>query len=282
MRSIEPTFDAAVPLRLSGISDRDISVLENTIARQSTELNLRLTEVLELYNAQNRQANEAQIAHEEIARLREVISALQGTIAQQKADTLTSQTKITDLESERALLRSQLNEAHRESKAFADQMRAMQTAFDTSKTNAASALEQIQYLNSELTTTAAERFRLVAAVQSEKRRLHQQISTLQDKIKKTGAVTETQEVQINHLEEVRGKLDKRIQVLEALLKSEREIAELKIKRLSDELQRHCSAHSAAPAVPSCMGGTPQSNIGTAESRDVHATTTKFLRASGPS
>jgi chromosome segregation ATPase len=187
MRSIEPAFESAVPLKTSGISDRDISVLENTIARQSAELNLRLTEVLELYNAQNRQANEAQIAHEEIARLREVISALQGTIAQQKADGLTSQTKITDLENERALLRSQLNEAHRESKALTNRMLAMQTAFDLSKTNAASALEQIQYLKSELATAAAERFRLVAAVQSEKRRLNQQTSALEDKIKNTGA-----------------------------------------------------------------------------------------------
>ena len=38
------------------------------------------------------------------------------------------------------------------------------------------------------------------------------------------------------LEAVRCKLDKRIQVLEALLKSEHEIAERKIKRLTDELK----------------------------------------------
>jgi chromosome segregation ATPase len=237
MRSIEPTFDIAIPLRPSDISDRDISVLENTIARQSAELNLRLTEVLELYNAQYRQADEAQAAHEEVARLRQAISALQGTIAQQKADALASQRKISDLESERVLLRSQLDEALGDSKVLADRMLAMQTAFDASKTNAASALEQIQYLNSELATAAAERFRLVATVHSEKKRLNQQTATLEGRIKKTGAVAATQVVQINHLEAVRGKLDKRIQILEALLKSEREIAELKIERLSDELQR---------------------------------------------
>jgi chromosome segregation ATPase len=135
-------------------------------------------------------------------------------------------------------LRSQLDEALRESKALADQMLAMQTAFDASKTNVTSALNQVQYLNSELATAAAERFRLVAAVHSEKRRLNQQTATLESRIKKTGAVAATQEVQINHLEVVRGKLDKRIQILEALLKSDREIAELKIKRLSNELQRH--------------------------------------------
>jgi chromosome segregation ATPase len=238
MRLIEPAFDTPVPLRPSDISDRDISALENTIARQSAELNLRLTEVLELYNAQTRQADEAQAAHEEIARLRQTISVLQGTIAQQKVDACASQAKISHLEGETALLRSQLDEALRESKALADQMLAMQTAFDASKTNVTSALNQVQYLNSELATAAAERFRLVAAVHSEKRRLNQQTATLESRIKKTGAVAATQEVQINHLEVVRGKLDKRIQILEALLKSDREIAELKIKRLSNELQRH--------------------------------------------
>jgi chromosome segregation ATPase len=120
----------------------------------------------------------------------------------------------------------------------------MQNAFDARETNVASALEQVQYLNSELATAAAERFRLVAAVHGEKRRLNQQTSTLEGKIKKTEAVAATQQMQINHLEATRGKLDKRIQVLEALLKSDREIAELKIKRLSDEIERYRSGQSA--------------------------------------
>jgi chromosome segregation ATPase len=251
MRSIEPAFDAVLP-RLPEISDRDISVLENTIARQSAELNLRLTEVLELYNAQNRQANEAQIAHEEIGCLRQTISALQGTVAQQRTDARAAQNKITDLEGERAVLRSRLDEALRESKALADRMLAIQIAFDARETNLASAREQVQYLNSELATAAAERFRLVAAVHGEKRRLNQQTSTLEGKLKKTEAMAATQQMQINHLEGICRKLDKRIQVLEALLKSEREIAELKIKRLSDEIERYRSGyyatdgHSPAP------------------------------------
>jgi chromosome segregation ATPase len=243
MRSIEPAFDAVLP-RLPEISEKDISVLENTIARQSAELNLRLTEVLELYNAQNRQANEAQIAHQEMGRLRQTISALQGTIALLRTDAGAAQNKITDLEDERAVLRSRLDEALRESKALADRVLALQNAFDARETNVASALEQVQYLNSELATAAAERFRLVAAVHGEKRRLNQQTSTLEGKIKQSAAVAATQQMQINHLEATRGKLDKRIQVLEALLKSDREIAELKIKRLSDEIERYRSGQSA--------------------------------------
>jgi len=254
MRTIEPAFDAVLP-RLSENSDRDISVLENTIARQSSELNLRLTEVLELYNVQNRQANETQIAHEEIGCLRQTISALQGTIAQQGTDARAAQSKISDLEGERAVLRSRLDEALGTSKVLADRMLAIQIAFDARETNVASALEQVHYLNSELATASAERFRLVAAVHGEKRRLNQQTSTLEGKIKKTEAVAATQQMQINHLEAIRGKLDRRVQVLEALLKSEREIAELKIKRLSDEIERYRSGysatdgHSPAPEAP---------------------------------
>ena len=46
---------------------------------------------------------------------------------------------------------------------------------------------------------------------------------------------------VKHLEAVRGRFDKRIQVLEALLESEREVAERKIARLTDELERYCSS-----------------------------------------
>lgn len=55
--------------------------------------------------------------------------------------------------------------------------------------------------------------------------------------KKTEAKTEIQETQIKHLEAVRAKLDRRVHVLEALLRSEHELADQRIKRLTDELQR---------------------------------------------
>ena len=116
-------------------------------------------------------------------------------------------------------------------------MAAAQAAFDAKEANVLSALEQIEYLNSELTTGAAQRFKLVAAVHSEKRRHNQQTSSLENKVKKTEAKTEIQETQIKHLEAVRAKLDRRVHVLEALLRSEHELADQRIKRLTNELQR---------------------------------------------
>ena len=108
MKFIEPTFDpagGAWPLP-SNTHQKDISGLENKIAKQSSELNLRLTEILELYNLQSRHANELDTAHEEISRLQRIVAALHGNLKQQKIDAATAQDKITDLENDKAVLRA--------------------------------------------------------------------------------------------------------------------------------------------------------------------------------
>ncbi len=64
----------------------NIAALEETIAKQSAELNLRCTQVADLYNVQQRQANELQVACEEIDRLSGTISTLLEKTAQQEAD----------------------------------------------------------------------------------------------------------------------------------------------------------------------------------------------------
>jgi hypothetical protein len=87
MKSVEPAFDPLGELwpALPDTSHSDIRTLENTIARQSSELNARLTEILELYNVQARQADELEAAHEETDRLRQKISALQATAISDQA-----------------------------------------------------------------------------------------------------------------------------------------------------------------------------------------------------
>jgi chromosome segregation ATPase len=238
MRSVEPAFDPlgefcpALPDNLYS----DVHSLENTIAKQSSELNARLTEILELYNVQARQADKLEAAREEIDHLKQKLSALQAAAMQQSSAVAAAREKISSFENNKVLLERQLREALEREKILEGRLQALQTAFDARATNVASALEQIGYLNSELGTAAAERFKLVAAVHSEKRRHNQQTSIWEDKSKRTLAKIETQEMQIKYLEAVRGKLDKRIEVLEALLKSEPEVAGRKIKRLSEELE----------------------------------------------
>lgn len=249
VKFIEPAFDAAGELwpHLSEAPSSNMCALEDTIANQSAELYQRLTEVLELYNAQQQRANELTIACAKIDRLGRTILALQEANAQHKIDATAAQNRITLLEDENAALRAQHDKALQDSRALADQLLAMETTFNARETNVASALEQVEFLNSELATAAAEKFKLVATVHGEKRRqrsvLAQQTSILEDKIKRTEAVATTQEMQIRHLEAVRTKLDKRIQVLETLLRSDHEIAELKIKRLTEELRRASPDHS---------------------------------------
>ena len=240
MKFIEPTFDpagGAWPLP-SNTHQKDISDLENKFAKQSSELNLRLTEVLELYNVQSRHANELDTAHEEISRLQRIISALHGNVRQQKIDAATAEDKVTGLENDKAVLQAQLNQALQDSKSLADRLHAVQIAFDARESNAASGLEQVDYLNSELAISTAERFKLVASMHGEKRRHNQKTSALEERIKNAESKVEKQEMQIKGLEAVRCKLDKRMRVLEALLKSEHEIAERKIKRLTDDLERN--------------------------------------------
>ena len=251
MKAIEPVFDRAGEFwaAASDAPQKDISALEDTIARQSAELNLRLTEVLELHTMQSRHAAELEAAQEEINRLKEAISELRAAASRQRMEAAAAQDEITCLENDKADLHAQLARAQEEVKALERRMAIV----DANEANAAAALRQISDLNSELVAVAADRFKLVASVHGEKRRHNQQASFWQDKIKSAETMADTREMQVKHLQEVRGRLDKRIQVLEALLESEREVAERKIARLTEELERHRSSPVDGRALPLISG-----------------------------
>jgi len=252
---IEPVFEAPEH-RWPTLSDNDIIALENTIARQSAELNLRLTEVIDLYNFQQQRENELQAAREEIDRLNQIVSQLRQTMTQYKIEVVAAQDKIALLENEKADLRQELDRAVQDSRRVAGQLLAMETAFKIREGNVAAALEQVELMSSELTTASAERFKLVAAVQAERKQhrnvLNERTSMLENRIGKAEAIAESRERRIKNLEEDRSRLTQRVELLEALLNSERETSESKIKRLTEEL-----AGSAARVLnPRCAEGTP--------------------------
>ncbi len=118
MKFVEPAFEAGGALwpTLSSGPDAD-RALNDKLARQSAELKLRLTEILELYNVQQRQANELQDAYEEIDHLSQTVSALQEAVTQYKAGAAAAEDKIILLESEKAALQAQLDGALEESKS---------------------------------------------------------------------------------------------------------------------------------------------------------------------
>jgi chromosome segregation ATPase len=164
-------------------------------------------------------------------------------MAEQGTAAVANQEEIKRLKKDRASLSTQRALALLETETMADRMHAMQATLNAGEANAASALAQIGNLNSELAAAMAERFKLVATVHGEKRRYSQKTSFWEDKVKSAEAKTANQEMRVKHLEEVRRKLDTRIQVLETLRESEREAAERKIAQLNDELKR-CQSSQA--------------------------------------
>lgn len=241
MKFIEPAFETGGDLwpALSNVPDADARALNDKLARQSAELRVRLTEILELHNVQQRQANELEDAYDEIDRLGETVSALQEAVTQYKTGAAATEEKITLLESDKAALQAQLDGALEESKALADRLLAAEAAAKRTEENVASSLKQIEFLNAELMAASAERFKVVAAMQGEQRRqrsaLNQQKSMLEYRLQEKEALAATREANIKQLEGVRDELHKRIRVLEALLTSEREAAGRKARRAAEDL-----------------------------------------------
>src|SRR4029079_8891767 len=239
MKFIEPAFETGGDLwpALPSVPDADARALNDKLTRQSAELSRRLTEILELHNVQQRQANELQEAYDEIDRLGETVSALQEAVTQYKAGAAAAEEKILLLERGNASLQAQLDGALEGSKALADRLLAAEAAFNRREESVASSIRQIEFLNAELTAAQAERFKLVAAMQGEQRRqrsvFSQQKSILEDKLQEKEALAATQGMKIKELEGVRDELEKRVRVIEALLTSEREAVERKTRRTTE-------------------------------------------------
>jgi hypothetical protein len=98
-------------------------------------------------------------------------------------------------------------------------------------------VKQIEFLNVELMTASAERFKMVAAMQGEQRRqrsvLNQQKSTLEHRLQEKEALVATQATEIKQLKGARDALHKSIRIIDALLMSERETAEREIRRAAE-------------------------------------------------
>jgi chromosome segregation ATPase len=241
MKFIEPAFETGGDLwpASSNVHDADVAALNEKLMRQSAELRLRLTEVLELHSVLQRQTNELEDAYGEIDQLRETVSALQKAVTQYKVGGAAAEDKIALLESEKAALQAQLDGALAESKALANRLLTAEAASERREETAASAIRQIESLNAELMVASAERFRLVASMQGEQRRqrsvFSQQKSILEDRLQEKEVLAATQGVQIKSLEGIRDELDKRIRVIEALLASEREAAERKTRLTTENL-----------------------------------------------
>lgn len=242
MKLVEPAFESGGNLMRapSSVADAHARALNENFARQSAELSRRLTEVLELHNLQQRQANELEDAYDEIGQLRQTVSALREAVTQYKVGAAAAEDKIILMESEKAALQAQLDAALAESKMLADQVVEARGAAMRKEENVASSIKQIEFLNAELMAASAERFKVVAAMQGEQRRQrsvhNQQKSMLEHRLHEKEALTAMQAEKIKQLRGVRDELEKRIRVIEALLSSEREAAQRKARHAADGLR----------------------------------------------
>ena len=242
MKFIEPVFEAGGDLwpGLTSVPNADVHALNEKLVKQSAELRMRLNEILELYNVQQRQTSELEDAYDEIERLTATVSALQEAVTQYQVGAAAAEDKIILLESEKASLQAQLDGALGESKALADRVLASEAAAKRSAENVAWSIKQVEFLNAELMTTSAERFKIVAAMQGEQKRqrsvFSQQKSILEGKLQEKEALAATQGMKIKEIEGVRDELEKRVRVIEALLVSEREAAERKTRRVAENLR----------------------------------------------
>ena len=241
---------------LSAPARPDVATLEHMIAKQAAELTLRCTQVADLYNIRQQQANELQIACDEIDGLSNTISTLLETTARHEAESAAAKEKLIILENEKAALRTQLEKAYEGSAELSRRLLVIETAFNDRETAIASASDNVKSLTAELTAASAEKFKLVAAMEGGKLRhrseLSQQKSSFESKIKKIESANEDQDAQIKQLEAARDKLAKRVDFLDAFLRSEREAAKLKTKELAEELQRERLRHSAEDRASAAM------------------------------
>ena len=239
MKLVEPAFESGGDLlrALSNVPDAQSRELNEKLVRQSAELNRRLTEILELHNLQQRQANELEDAYDEIGQLRQANSALQEAVTQYKVGAAAAEVKISFLESEKASLQAQIDGALEESKMLVDRVFAAEAAAERSGDVVATSTKQIEFLNTELMAAAAERFKLVAAMQGEQKRqrsvFSQQKSILEGRLQEKEALAATRGMKIKEIEGARDELEKRVRVIEALLMSEREATERKTGRTTE-------------------------------------------------
>ncbi len=256
------------------------SPLEKKAADQERELALRCTQVADLYDLQERQSAELQIAYTEIERLNAAFAELQETATQHATKSADRKKNNTALYQENAVLRTKLDKALDDAAELSKQMLRVETMFNDRELVITSALEQTDLLKAELAAANAEIGRLTT-VNDETERLRQddanrkaaiidelnrkieslfvdhgiQLKTRDklarrcDDIAKSAAALESANA------EATNKLVAQAEhtaFLETVLRVERETAEAKIKELTEKLEDERLQRTATEQVSAAM------------------------------
>jgi chromosome segregation ATPase len=214
-----PAFDAAgrrwpiVPIP----PQNRISELENTVAKLSAEVNLRCTQVADLYNNQQERANDVLAACDEIDLLGKAIDSLQGTVTQRETEAAAAERKAIELEKENATLRLDLDNARKEMAELSQRLLSVETAFNNRETSfndrelsIVAAQERNSQLNNELIAKWDDANKLIMTIEkaNEERRnkFNHLCAQLYNKIENIESVAAEQNALVKNLELARAML----------------------------------------------------------------------------
>ncbi len=256
------------------------SAIEKRVAEQERELAMRCTQVADLYNLQERQAADLDVAYAEIERLNKAFAELQDTATQHAMAAAERKKAVTALHQDNAILRSRLDKALDDAAALAKQMLTVETMFNDRELVVTSALEKADLLKAELAAAGEEKARLIAEIEATEQ-LRQDDSQHQRTIveelnRKVESLFADNGVQMKTREKLAKRCDelaKTVAALEAdnadthsklnahgehttfletVLRVERETAEAKIRELTEKLEQERQLNAAGGEATNAM------------------------------
>jgi len=262
--------------RLMSVPRDRVRELELALQEQWAELSARCTQIADLCNVQQQQAEELRLARDAIEGLDKSVGLLQAALTQQENEAAAAQRALALANEEKAALATQLENAKRDSATLLQRALDFKSAFHDREATLAAARQKIEALEAELAVKVAEVEKLAAPIEEERRRHRAELTqqTVRFEIE-TARLTRLLAERDGHVEtleaahttlsrrcegltvtatalEAEKKIDDEnlksqaelIQVFEALLKVERETAEQKITELTLALEQERAARTA--------------------------------------
>ncbi|MDO9411147.1 MAG: hypothetical protein Q7T81_01045 [Pseudolabrys sp.] len=240
------------------------SALEKKVVEQERELLTRCSQVADLYNLQERQTAELQVAYAGIERGNAAFAALQETATQHALAAAERKKAVTALHQENALLRSQLKRALEDHADLANKMLTVETMFNDREMVVTMALEESALLKAQLAVATEETARLNEAInqaeQTHQRDQGRSEAIIDELNRKVESLFAEHSVQLKTrdnlarrcedltrtnaaLEVASSEASARLKAqsehttfLETVLRVERETAEIRLKALNDRLE----------------------------------------------
>lgn len=277
VEQVAPTIDADgrhYP-QLTNVPRSRERELELALKDQWRELSARCIQIADLCNARQQQAAELQKAQTALSDLEQCVGLLHAALAQQEGETAAAKQALAQTGDEMAASRMQLEAARADAATSQDLARQLRAGFDQRGAALSAAQQKIDALAAALAAKTAEAEKLAAPIDEERRQhrdeLTQQSVRFEIEIARLTRLLREREQQLETLHGAHTRVAKRyaelarsaeslesekktardhvkaqaelIELLEALLKVERETAEGKIAELTAALAQERAARA---------------------------------------